>query len=95
MAVTPLQLYLLLERITLLLDEAGDPGANGYRDLMDPLWYGLSTSNRQFLDSRTEVGTGPGQTIHLPLTDSLFVEPPTLTVKAPPDGPLTGWRGAA
>jgi hypothetical protein len=47
-----LDLYLRLERIMMELDEQEDPLADRIRDLMDPLWYGLSDEDHQFIDGR-------------------------------------------
>jgi hypothetical protein len=51
-----LDLYLRLERIMMGLDDQGDPIADRVRDLMDPIWHGLSEEDRNFLDSRGEMG---------------------------------------
>jgi hypothetical protein len=50
-----LDLYLRLERIMMELDDQGDPIADRMRDLMDPIWYGLSEEDRHFLDERGEM----------------------------------------
>lgn len=50
-----LDIYLRLERIMIELDDRGDPFADRVRDLMDPIWYGLSNEDRQFLDGRGEI----------------------------------------
>lgn len=38
--------YLVLERAMLALDQLGHPLADRIRDLMDPLWYALSETER-------------------------------------------------
>lgn len=45
--MTPrLRQYLVLERLMLELDAAGDPIADVLRDAMDPIWYALSDDER-------------------------------------------------
>ena len=50
-----LDLYLRLERIMMELADQGDPIGDRVRDLMDPIWYGLSEEDRRFLDGREEM----------------------------------------
>ncbi|GEM_PF-3889317 len=50
-----LDLYLKLERIMIDLDDRGEPLADRIRDLMDPLWFSLSSEEHEFLNSRGEV----------------------------------------
>jgi hypothetical protein len=45
-----LQVYLELERLMLVLDDAGDPAAEHLRDAMDPIWYALDDEDRRLLD---------------------------------------------
>jgi hypothetical protein len=47
-----LEAYLALERAMLRLDAAGDVFADVLRESMDPLWYELSTEDREFLNRR-------------------------------------------
>lgn len=44
--------YLTLERAMLELDRDQNPLADDLRDLMDPLWYELSDTEREQLNSR-------------------------------------------
>jgi hypothetical protein len=52
---TKLDLCLRFERIMIELDDREYPIADLMRDLMDPIWYGLSDEDRLFLDSRKEI----------------------------------------
>lgn len=47
-----IDLYFTLERIMIDLDDANDPLADTLRDLMDPIWYGLSDEERALLNAR-------------------------------------------
>jgi hypothetical protein len=49
------EIYLRLERIMIELDDRDDSFAENIRDLMDPLWYGLSDEDHEFLDNRGEI----------------------------------------
>lgn len=48
--------YLLLEEAMVRLDDASDPLADKVRDMMDPVWYGLSAAERAWLDDRPPLG---------------------------------------
>lgn len=47
-----LQRYLELESVVMQLDDAGSPDADAVRDLMDPVWFRLSETERAWLDAR-------------------------------------------
>ena len=77
MAVTSprLKAYLELERQMLALDEAGDPLADTFREVMDPLWYQLSDEEHAQLDART-IASVAGGPIRAPIGSELFLSPP-------------------
>jgi len=50
-----LDLYLKLERIMIDLDDRGEPLGDQMRDLIDPLWYSLSSEEHEFLNNRGEI----------------------------------------
>ena len=81
-----LDAYLALERVMLLLEDAGDPLADNLRDVMDPVWYALSDEEHAVLDAR-EIGTATSlHPIRFPLGSEVFVKP------AEPVGPLESIR---
>jgi hypothetical protein len=47
-----LDAYLDLEQDMLALDQAGDSKADQLRDVLDPIWQGLSDDERDFLNRR-------------------------------------------
>ena len=98
-----LDVYLALERLMLELDEAGDPLADRLRDLMDPLWYGLTDDEHSRLDARTVVGAAQLHPIRCPAGTEVFVVPtdddrrgPSRTVRDAIVGlTVGGWETAA
>ena len=70
-----LELYLRLERIMIELDDRDDPFAENIRDLMDPLWYGLSLEDHAFLNNRGEIDVRVLYPITLSVPDLFQVRP--------------------
>lgn len=70
-----LDAYLALEREMLVLDDAADPIADRLRDLMDPLWYGLTNEEHALLDARRITALADLHPIRLPESRDL-VRPP-------------------
>jgi hypothetical protein len=91
-----LNAYLELERQMLALDEAGDPFADVFREVMDPLWYALSDEEHALLDARTisRVAGGP---IKTPVGPDMFLTPPLATEVTEHTDPLRveEWRCVA
>jgi hypothetical protein len=95
-----LDLYLTLERVMLDLDEADDPLADRVRDLMDPVWYSLSPSERAILDARHPEHLRLLNPIRL-APSGILVAPVTLAENTSDVDPcaglrvVTGWEQAA
>jgi len=70
-----LEAYVALERVMLELDAANDSLADRFRDLMDPIWYGLSDDEVRILDGREVDGVTSLHPICLSVGHSLFVDP--------------------
>ena len=51
--------YLDLERTMMALDNAGDPAADGLRDALDLIWYGLTDEDRALLNRRRQPSAAP------------------------------------
>jgi hypothetical protein len=91
-----LRKYLELERLMLILDEDGDPGADALRDAMDPIWYSLNDEERRILDERTIGRIKSVEEIRLPAGDQVFGPAPDPAPPRPlPKGPVKGWKSAA
>jgi hypothetical protein len=90
-----LQKYLELERLMLILEEAGDEDADKIRDLLDPIWYSLSDHERKSLDDRTIGRMYSIEGISLPVGEELFAFRPTVEGKRLPEGSITDWNDAA
>ena len=95
--MTPrLRKYLELERLMLLLDEDGDPGADALRDAMDPIWYMLTADERRLLDERTIGHIKMLEAIRVPVDSRVFGPPPgPAAPRAIPRGAVKGWASAA
>jgi len=94
--MTPrLRKYLELERLMLVLDESGDPGADSLRDVMDPIWYSLGDDERRVLNERTIGRIRSIEEIRVPTGARVFGSAPTPIARPLPKGPIRGWRSAA
>ena len=71
---TRLDAYLTLERVMLELDAVGDTLADGIRDMMDPIWYGLSEEEIGLLDARGNLSGVCLHPIRFPAVD-IWIEP--------------------
>ncbi len=72
-----LQQYLALEKRMLELDAIHVEAADALRDVMDRVWYRLSPDDRRHLDQRQAPPlVRVLEEVRLPITSSLFREPP-------------------
>ncbi len=98
---TRIDTYLTLERLMLQLDETRDPLAERIRDLMDPVWYELSATDRTALDRRV-IEVHALNPVRLSASPSLYLQPLLLAPEYEPvethDGVgrvLKDWQVAA
>lgn len=90
-----LSAYLELEWLMLKLDDEASEAADSIRDLMDPLWYSLSESDRAYLDSRDFAKAVHGASITLHAGRALFCTPVSPRSVPLPTGPIKHWNEAA
>lgn len=91
--ISRLRTYLELEHLMLVLDEAGDAGAETLRDAMDPIWYSLTDEERRLLDDRRVGRIKSLEEIRVPAGGGVFCEAPAPAERrAFPQGPISGWK---
>jgi len=93
--MTPrLRQYLELERLMLIFDEAGEPGADALRDAMDPIWYSLAPEERRLLDDRTIGRLASLEEIRVPADQVFGLAPASVARRELPGEPIEDWLTA-
>ena len=97
MAVELMERYAALERMMLEADERGDETfADALRDLMDPIWYGLSDEEHEILNGRGALSLTTLYPVTISLSrDMKYSLPPNESaryVKRWEPVEITGWR---
>jgi hypothetical protein len=87
--------YLRLERLMLAFDETGDPAADRIRDLMDPLWYRMSSAEIALLDARGLVDPATLVPVRLPTPPAPVLGAATLSGKTFDKSGAIGWISPA
>jgi hypothetical protein len=88
--LSDLDLYLAFERLMVHLEQAGDPMAEGVRDLMDPIWHRLSRADVDRLNARGKIDPSGLFPVRLPFPAGGRLPPTTVSGKRFTD--TTGWR---
>ena len=70
-----LEVYLVLERRMMALDEQGDPLADQIRDRLDPIWLALTSDEHAYLDRREIGGEYRNRSMELRLESALSRPP--------------------
>jgi hypothetical protein len=94
--ISRLDRYLELERLMLILDEAGDATADVMRDAMDPIWYQLTDDERRLLDERSVGVIETMEGIRVPSGSAVFGDAPDIRHSGLVAGQTVGnWKMAA